>query len=108
MENLAGLMQQASQMQAKIQDVQARLDALEIEGVAGAGLVRLILTGRGELKTLLIDPNLADPAEMETLQDLIMAAHADAKQKIEAITAAEMQHATGGLDLGLGGLKLPF
>ena len=70
-------------------------------------MVRLRLSGRGELRGLTIDPRLADPAEMEMLQDLILAAHADAKAKTEALAASEMQKATGGLNLPPG-LKLPF
>ncbi len=107
MKNLAGLMKQASQMQAKMQEMQAKLEALEIEGASGAGMVRVVLSGKGEMKRLAIDPKLADPAELEMLQDLIVAAHTDAKRKLEAIMADEMQQATGGLELP-GGMKLPF
>jgi nucleoid-associated protein EbfC len=104
--NFSNLMKQASQMQSKMQDMQATIEALTVEGTAGVGLVRITLTGRGELCNLIIDPKLADPGEMETLQDLIMAAHNNAKQKLDAVIAAETQKATGGLNLG--GLKLPF
>lgn len=107
MKNLAGLMKQASQMQKKMEDMQAALEAATIEGSAGAGMVRVTMSGKGELRGLTIDPKLADPAEMEMLQDLIIAAHADAKRKIEAVAAEEMQKATGGLNLPPG-LKLPF
>ena len=107
MKNLAGLMKQASQMQAKMAEMQAKMEAMEIEGEAGAGMVTVILSGKGEMKKLKIDPKLADPAETEMLEDLVVAAHADAKRKVEAVMAEEMQRATGGLDLP-GGLKLPF
>jgi DNA-binding YbaB/EbfC family protein len=107
MKNLAGLMKQASQMQSKMQEMQARLEAMEIEGVAGAGMVTVTLTGKSDLKRVRIDPKLADPAEMEMLEDLILAAHADARQKIEAATAEEMQKVTGGMQLPAG-MKLPF
>jgi nucleoid-associated protein EbfC len=107
MKNLAGLMKQASQMQSKMQEMQATLEAMEIEGVAGAGMVTVTLTGKSDLKRVRIDPKLADPAEMEMLEDLILAAHADAKQKIEAATAEEMQKVTGGMQLPAG-MKLPF
>ena len=107
MKNLAGLMKQASQMQAKMQEMQAKLETLELQGTAGAGMVSVTLNGKGELKRLKIDPKLADPGEIEMLEDLLVAAHADAKRQIEAATAEEMQKATGGLDLP-GGLKLPF
>lgn len=107
MKNLAGLMKQATQMQAKMQEMQARMEAMEVEGVSGAGMVTVTLSGKGDMKGLKIDPKLADPAETEMLEDLVVAAHADAKRKVEAIMAEEMQKATGGLDLP-GGLKLPF
>jgi len=107
MKNIAGLMKQASQMQAKMQEMQAKMEAMEVEGAAGAGMVSVRLSGKGELKRVKIDPKLADPAEMEMLEDLIVAAHADAKRKIEAVTAEEMQKLTGGLQLPPG-MKLPF
>jgi DNA-binding YbaB/EbfC family protein len=107
MKNLAGLMKQASQMQQKMEEMQARLAAMEVEGSAGAGLVSVVLTGKGEMKSLRIDPKLADPAETEMLQDLIVAAHADARRKSEAAGAEEMQKITAGLPLPPG-MKLPF
>jgi DNA-binding YbaB/EbfC family protein len=107
MKNLAGLMQQAKQMQQNMEAMQAKLDAAEIEGVAGAGLVRVMLTGKGAMKSLKIDAKLVDPAEIEMLEDLVMAAHADAKNKLDAFTASEMKNATGGMQLPAG-LKLPF
>ncbi|MCW3477825.1 YbaB/EbfC family nucleoid-associated protein [Limobrevibacterium gyesilva] len=107
MKNIAGLMKQASQMQKKMEEMQAALEAMTLDGSAGAGMVSVTLNGKGELKGVRIDPKLADPAEMEMLQDLLVAAHADAKRKIEAAAAAEMQKVTGGLNLPPG-MKLPF
>jgi DNA-binding YbaB/EbfC family protein len=107
MKNLAGLMKQAQQMQQKMADLQAKLDAAEIDGVAGAGLVRVTLSGKGALKKVKIDPKLADPAETEMLEDLILAAHADAKARLDEMTESEMKNATGGMNLPAG-LKLPF
>ena len=107
MKNLAGLMKQATQMQKKMEEAQERLETLTIEGSAGAGMVAVTLSGKGALRGIRIDPKLADPAEMEMLQDLIVAAHADAKRKMEAVVAEQMQDVTGGLSLP-GGLKLPF
>ncbi len=107
MKNLAGLMKQASQMQQKMQEMQARLETMEIEGESGAGMVRVTLTGKGEMKRIHIDPNLANPAEMEVMEDLVVAAHADAKRRLENITASEMQTLTGGINLPPG-MKLPF
>jgi len=107
LKNLAGLMKQAGQMQAKMAEMQAKMEAMEIEGTAGAGMVTLVLSGKGELRRLKVDPKLLDPAEAEMLEDLIVAAHADAKRKVEAVMAEEMSRATGGLELP-GGMKLPF
>jgi DNA-binding YbaB/EbfC family protein len=70
-------------------------------------MVSVSLNGKGEMKAVRIDPKLADPGEMEMLQDLLLAAHADAKRKIEAVMTEEMQKATGGLNLPAG-MKLPF
>jgi DNA-binding YbaB/EbfC family protein len=107
LKNILGLMKQAEQMQQKMADMQAKLDATVIEGSAGAGLVRITLSGKGALKSVKIDPKLAAPGETEMLEDLLVAAHADAKSKLDEITEAEMKSATGGLNLPAG-LKLPF
>ncbi|HEX4261759.1 MAG TPA: YbaB/EbfC family nucleoid-associated protein [Acetobacteraceae bacterium] len=107
MKNLAGLMKQAGAMQAKVQELQAKLETIEIEGSAGAGLVQLAISGKGEMKRLTIDPKLLDPAEVEMLQDLVVAAHADARRKLETVTAEEMQKVAGGLNLPPG-MSLPF
>lgn len=107
MKNIAGLMKQAQQMQQKMADMQAKLEASEIEGVAGAGLVRVVLSGKGTLKSVKIDPKLIDPTEVEMLEDLIAAAHNDAKAKIDTMMEAETKNAMGGLSLPPG-MKLPF
>ena len=107
MKNIAGLMKQATQMQAKMAEMQAKLEGMEVEGSAGAGMVTAVLSGKGELRRVAIDPKLADPEEMEMLQDLVVAAHAEAKRKLEALTAEEMEKVTGGMQLP-GGMKLPF
>ena len=107
MKNIAGLMKQASQMQKKMEEMQERLASAEITGVSGAGMVTVVINGKGEMKSVRIDPKLADPAEMEMLQDLIVAAAADARRKMEATAAEEMQKITGGLNLPPG-MKLPF
>jgi nucleoid-associated protein EbfC len=107
MKNLSGLMKQAQQMQSKMQEMQAKLEAMEIEGVAGAGLVSVTLNGKGDLRRIKIDPKIVDPADTEMLEDLVVAAHTDAKRKIEAATAEEMQKVAGGLQLPPG-MKLPF
>lgn len=107
MKNLAGMMKQAQAMQQKMADMQAKLEAAEIEGVAGAGLVRVTLSGKGTLKSVKIDPKLIDPAEVEMLEDLVVAAHADAKSKLDAMMEEETRNAMGGLNLPPG-MKLPF
>jgi DNA-binding YbaB/EbfC family protein len=107
MKNIAGLMKQASQMQAKMAEMQARVEAAEVKGQSGAGMVVVTLGGKGALRAIAIDPKLADPAEMEMLQDLIVSAHADAKRKLDEMMADEMAKVTGGMDLPAG-LKLPF
>ncbi len=107
MKNLAGLMKQAQQMQEKMQEMQSKLETIDVEGVAGAGLVAVTLNGKGDLRRVKIDPKLADPADVEMLEDLIVAAHRDAKTKLEAVTQEEMQKVTGGLQLPPG-MKLPF
>jgi DNA-binding YbaB/EbfC family protein len=107
MKNLAGLMKQAQQMQSKMEEMQSKLESLEVEGVSGAGLVAVTLNGKGDLRRVKIDPKLADPADMEMLEDLLVAAHRDAKNKVEVMSQAEMQKVTGGLQLPAG-MKLPF
>jgi DNA-binding YbaB/EbfC family protein len=94
-------------MQAKMTEMQAKLESATMEGQSGAGMVRVTLSGKGDLKSVVIDPKLADPAEMEMLQDLLVAAHADAKRKMDAAMAEEMAAVTGGLQLPPG-MKLPF
>jgi DNA-binding YbaB/EbfC family protein len=107
MKNIAGLMKQASQMQKKMEEMQAKMESMLLEGSAGAGMIIVTMNGKGDLKGVKIDPKLADPEEMEMLQDLLVAAHADAKRKLEAAAADEMQKVTGGMNLPAG-MKLPF
>lgn len=107
MKNLAGLMKQAQQMQDKMQEMQARLEAMELEGQSGAGMVQVTLSGKGEMRRIRIDPKLVDPADTEMLEDLIVAAHRDAKARLEEAASAEMQKISGGLQLPPG-MKLPF
>jgi nucleoid-associated protein EbfC len=107
MKNLSGLMKQAQQMQEKMQEMQSRLEGMEVQGEAGAGLVTVTMNGKGDLRRVRIDPKVIDPSDAEMLQDLIVAAHANAKQKVEAAAAAEMQKVTGGMQLPPG-MKLSF
>jgi DNA-binding YbaB/EbfC family protein len=105
--NLGNMLKQAQQMQSRMQEMQAKLEATEVEGQAGAGMVKVKLTGKGDLRRVSIDPSLMAAEDREVLEDLIVAAHADAKQKVEATMAEEMQKATAGMGLPAG-LKLPF
>ena len=107
MKNLSQMMKQAQEMQAKMQEMQDRLDAAEITGVSGGGLVTVILTGKGNLRKLKIDPSLVDPSDVGVLEDLITAAFNDARNKVEAFAAEKMSEIAGGLQLPPG-MKLPF
>ncbi|HEY8696145.1 MAG TPA: YbaB/EbfC family nucleoid-associated protein [Rhizomicrobium sp.] len=89
--NLADLFRQAKDVQAKAQAMQAELGAIEVEGQSGAGLVRVTLNGKSELKRLSVDPSLLKPEQPQVVEDLIVAAHADAKAKIERRVSEEMQ-----------------
>jgi hypothetical protein len=105
MKDLMGMMKQAQQLQERMQKMQAELEALEVEGQAGAGLVRVTLNGKGEMRRLKIDPSLMKPEETEILEDLVIAGFQDAKTKVEAAIQAKMQEVAGGLPLPPG-LKL--
>jgi DNA-binding YbaB/EbfC family protein len=107
MKNLGNLMKQAQQMQAKMAEMQGKMELLEVSGASGGGMVQVTLNGKGELKKLKIDPSIVDPTDVEVLEDLITAAFNDAKSKVENTMQAEMQKVTGGLNLPPG-MKLPF
>ncbi|GBD41741.1 Nucleoid-associated protein YbaB [bacterium HR39] len=107
MKNLANMLREAQKLQQRMNELQEKLAALEVEGQAGGGLVKVVLGGRGEVKRVSIDRSIVDPEEVEVLEDLIVAAAADAKAKLEARLQEEMQAVTGGLPLPPG-LKLPF
>jgi nucleoid-associated protein EbfC len=105
MRDAMSLMKQVQSAQAKLQEMQAELEAIEVEGQAGGGLVKLRLTAKGEMKGLSIDQSLAKPEEMEILEDLIVAAHTEARKKAETVMAEKVKAVTGGLSLPPG-LKL--
>ncbi len=107
MKNLGQMMKQAQEMQAKMAELQARMEHVELTGTAGAGLVSITLNGKGEMRRVSIDPSLAKPDEVEVLEDLIAAAANDARAKVEARMQEETQQLMGGLGLPPG-LKLPF
>jgi nucleoid-associated protein EbfC len=102
MRDLQGLMKQAQEMQKKMADNQAEIERLTIEGVSGGGMVRVTLKGNGDMASLTLDPSLLKPEEAEMVEDLILAAHNDAKKKADEIKAKSMQN------LLPAGMKLPF
>jgi DNA-binding YbaB/EbfC family protein len=107
MRDLMGMMKQAKELQEKMQGLQAEIAALEASGSAGAGLVTVVVDGKGGLKSVKIDPSLLKPEELEILEDLIVAAARDAKGKVEAQAERKMGELTAGLGLPAG-LNLPF
>jgi DNA-binding YbaB/EbfC family protein len=102
MADFLGLMKQAAELKTKMEALQAELDQIEVEGVAGGGLVAVKLTPKGDLKAVAIDPSLMKAEEREILEDLIVAAHAEARRKAEALLAEKMKSVTGGLPLPPG------
>jgi nucleoid-associated protein EbfC len=105
MKDLMGVMKQVGEMQARMQKMQEELGVLEIEGQAGGGLVKVTLSGKGELKRIAIDKSLMKPEEAEILEDLVVAAAQEAKAKLDVELQAKMQEMAGGLPLPPG-LKL--
>lgn len=107
MKDMMGLMKQAQAMQTKMQEVQAEMERLEVEGQSGGGLVRVTLSAKGTMKGLVIDPSLMKAEEKEILEDLIVTAHEDARKKAERLMEEKMKSVTAGLPLPPG-MKLPF
>ena len=105
MADFLGLMKQATQLQTKMQEMQAELDQITVEGIAGGGMVAVTLSAKGDLKGVRIDPSLVKPEEKEIIEDLLVAAHADARRKAETLLQEKMKSLTGGLPLPPG-LKL--
>jgi DNA-binding YbaB/EbfC family protein len=105
MADFMGMMKHAAQLQSKMQALQAELDQIEVEGSAGGGLVSDKLTAKGDLKGTKIDESLLKPSEKEIIEDLLVAAHAEARRKAEAVVQDKMKEVTGGLPLPPG-LKL--
>ena len=107
MKNLGEMMKQVQEMQSRMAEMQTRLEQATVTGQSGGGLVKVTLSGKGAMTAINLDPSLLKPEEKEILEDLIAAAHTDAKNKVEAMMAQEMQSVTGGLPLPPG-MKLPF
>ena len=107
MKNLSNMLKEAQKLQGRMTEMQEQLARTEMEGSAGGGMVTVTLNGKSEMRKIKIDKTLVDPAEVEMLEDLIVAATNDAKAKIEAHVQAEMSKMAGGLPLPPG-MKLPF
>jgi len=107
MVDIMGIMKKAQAVQAKLQEAQEELGQLLVEGQSGGGMVRVTLSAKGEMKAVAIDPSLLTPADKEMVEDLVLAAFADAKVKADRAAAEKMQALTAGLPLPPG-MKLPF
>lgn len=107
MKNLGNMLKQAQAMQTKMAEMNDLLATMEVEGAAGGGLVKVVLTAKGDMRRVVIDPKAVDSSDVAMLEDLVLVAYKDAKSKADALAAAEMQKITGGLSLPPG-LKLPF
>ena len=102
LKDLGGLMQQAQAMQQKVQELQAELERLEIEGQAGAGLVKVTVNGKNETRRVEIDASLFKPDDKGVVEDLIVAAANDARTRVEGLVQERMRSLTGGLPLPPG------
>lgn len=107
MKDISQIMRQAQAMQAKIAEAQAKLEAMEVEGAAGGGLVKVRMTGKTALLSITIDASLLKPEEKEIVEDLVKAAHDDARRKLEEAQNEEFKSATAGMGM-LPGFKMPF
>jgi len=105
--DIMGLMKKAQEMQSRMQDMQAEMEQTLVEGQSGGGMVRVTMTAKGTMKSLAIDASLFKPEEKDIVEDLVIAAHEDARKKSEALMADKMKAATAGLPLPPG-MKLPF
>lgn len=108
MKDLSDIMRQAQQMQQRLAEAQEKMELLTAEGSSGAGMVKVTLKGKGELASLTIDPSILNPNDKEIIEDLVKAAHADARRRLDESMAEMMKQATGGLGGMLPGFKLPF
>jgi DNA-binding YbaB/EbfC family protein len=107
MVNIGNMMKQAQQLQKKMAEAQEKLNSIEVEGVSGGGLVKIVATAKGDVKRISIDDSLFSKEEKEMTEDLIVAAINDVKQKGETVSQEEMKSVTGGIPLPPG-MKLPF
>lgn len=107
MKDISQIMRQAQAMQAKIAEAQKKLEAMEVEGTSGGGMVKLRMTGKNALVAIQIDPSILKAEEAEIVEDLIKAAHEDARRKLDEAQQDEFKNAASGMGV-LPGFKLPF
>ena len=107
MKDIMGLMKKAQEMQSKMQEMQTELEATEVEGQSGGGMVKVTLTAKGAMRGVAMDPSLLKADEADILEDLIIAAHEDARKKAEHMMEEKMKSVTAGMPLPPG-MKLPF
>ncbi len=103
---LGNMMKQIQKMQAKMEEIQAQLEETEVEGTAGGGMVKVVVNGKQDLLSIKIDPEVVDPDEIEMLQDLVVAAVNQARQKAQELQNEQMSGLTGGMNIP--GMNLPF
>ena len=107
MRDIMGLMNKAKEMQDKMQAMQAEIETMTADGTAGGGMVTVTLNGKGVMDAIKLDPSVFSEDDVEILEDLIIAAHNDAKSKIERLVQEKTQEITAGLPIPPG-MKLPF
>ncbi|MEZ5896419.1 MAG: YbaB/EbfC family nucleoid-associated protein [Parvularculaceae bacterium] len=107
MKDIGEIMKQAAAMQSKMQEIQEKIAAIEVEGVSGGGMIKLVMNGKGYVVGVAIERGLMNPDEGEVLEDLVAAAFNDAKAKLETASQEEMKTLTAGLPIPPG-MKLPF
>ena len=107
MKNLGDMMKQVQNMQERMQEAQAKLEESTVTGQSGGGMVKITLNGKGGMVELSIDESLMKPDEKEIVEDLVIAAHTDARAKVEQLVADQMKDVTGGLPLPPG-FQMPF
>ncbi len=98
--NMQNMMKQAQQMQQKMQQMQEELEEREVESTAGGGVIKVVATGKKQIKSIEINPEVVDPEDVEMLQDLVTAAVNEALEKADEMVQSEMGKITGGLNLG--------
>ena len=107
MVDVMGMMKKAQELQAKMGEMQEKLAEAEVVGTAGGDMVTVTLNGKGDMKSVKISPSLLDDGDAEIIEDLVLAAHTDARAKVETMAAEKMSEATAGLPIPPG-MKFPF